>query len=72
MTSMGKENKLWMREGKGNKDRMVPLPTTMYEDLRRYWNFHRNPLLIFPNAGRGEQHQEQLCQRMGEATAPMP
>lgn len=69
---LGKENKLWVRQSKGNKDRMVPLPTAMVEDLRRYWKFHRNPLLLFPNAGRGDQSQEQLRQRMGAATTPMP
>jgi site-specific recombinase XerD len=67
-----KENKLWIRDSKGNKDRMVPLPTPMAEDLRDYWAFHRNPLLIFPNAGRGQQHGEELRQRMREATDPMP
>jgi integrase/recombinase XerD len=69
---LGDENKLWVRQSKGNKDRMVPLPTAMVEDLRRYWRFHRNPLLLFPNAGRGDQSQEQLRKRMGTATTPMP
>src|SRR5215813_3731484 len=27
----GQENKLLIRQGKGNKDRLVPLPTSMYE-----------------------------------------
>lgn len=69
---IGAENKLWVRQSKGNKDRMVPLPTAMLEDLRRYWSFHRNPLLLFPNAGRGDQTQEQVRQRMAAATSPMP
>jgi site-specific recombinase XerD len=66
------ENKLWIRAGKGNKDRMVPLPAPMVEDLRRYWAFHRNPLLIFPNAGRGNQHDKSLRERMHAASEPMP
>lgn len=69
---LGKENKLWVRQSKGSKDRMVPLPTPMVEDLRSYWKFHRNPLLLFPNAGRGDQSPEQLRQRMGASTTPMP
>ena len=50
---LGDERKLWVRKGKGQKDRMVPLASTMVEDLRRYWRVHRNPLLLFPNVGRG-------------------
>jgi site-specific recombinase XerD len=66
------ENKLWIRDSKGHKDRMVPLPTPMVEDLRRYWAFHRNPLLLFPNAGRGHHDIESLRARMREAADPMP
>jgi site-specific recombinase XerD len=68
----GNENKLWIRDSKGHKDRMVPLPTPMVEDLRRYWAFHRNPLLLFPNAGRGHHDIESLRARMREAADPMP
>ena len=32
----GKEGKLFIRGGKGNKDRMVPLPAAMLKDLRDY------------------------------------
>lgn len=68
----GKENKLFIRGGKGNKDRMVPLPSAMLKDLRDYWAFHRNPVLLFPNAGRGHHDKEALQQRMHEARDPMP
>ncbi len=68
----GDEGKLWVRGGKGGKDRMVPLARTMVEDLRRYWAFHRNPLWIFPYAGRGANDREQLAARMRAATRPMP
>lgn len=69
---LGHQNKLMIRGGKGHKDRMVPLPTPMVEDLRRYWAFHRHPLLLFPNAGRGQQHGPQLRARLHAATAAMP
>ena len=69
---LAKENKLFVRASKGHKDRMVPLPTTMVEDLRAYWAFHRNPLLLFPNAGRGNAHGEPLRDRMHAASDPMP
>lgn len=68
----GKENKLLIRHGKGDKDRVVPLPTLMYEELRRYWAFHRHPLLIFPNVGRGGHDPKALAERMRQATCPMP
>jgi site-specific recombinase XerD len=45
----------------------------MYEELRRYWAFHRHPLLLFPNAGRGDNTSpESLAKRMHSATGPMP
>ena len=39
--------------GKGAKDRYVPLPETTLQLLRQYWKTHRNPIWIFPAAGRG-------------------
>ena len=69
---LGRENKLRIRQGKGHQDRVVPLPTCLYEDLRTYWKFHRHPLLLFPNAGRGDRHPASLAARMHAATEPMP
>lgn len=70
---LGNENKLWVRNGKGAQDRMVPLPSLMVEDLRQYWAFHRNPLLLFPNAGRGHQiDPAKVARRMRSAISPMP
>ena len=66
------EGKLMVRGGKGAKDRMVPLAAEMVEDLRRYWAFHRHPVLLFPNAGRGVCRADRLAARMRQATAPMP
>lgn len=69
---LGKENKLLIRGGKGHQDRMVPLPTSMYLELRRYWAVHRHPLLLFPNVGRGDNNLKALAARMHQATGPMP
>jgi integrase/recombinase XerD len=69
---IGVENKLRIRDGKGSKDRIVPLASTMLEDLRNYWAFHRHPLLLFPHAGRGDNDPQKLQDRMHHATAPMP
>jgi site-specific recombinase XerD len=68
----GPENKLFIRQSKGHQDRVVPLPTCLYEELRRYWAFHRHPLLLFPNVGRGDRQPEALAARMHAATGPMP
>ena len=69
---IAKEGKLWIRGGKGGKDRMVPIAQTVIEDLRRYWAFHRHPLLIFPNIGRGDNDLKQVAVRMRQADRPMP
>lgn len=69
---LGKENKLWVRNGKGNQDRMVPIPTPMVEDLRNYYRFHRHPLLLFPNVGRGTQSPDEMRWRMRWAREPIP
>jgi integrase/recombinase XerD len=69
---LGDENKLWVRDSKGRCDRMVPVSTAMVEDLRAYWRFHQNPLLMFPRAGRGGPNPEKLAQRMGQTDEPMP
>ena len=41
--------------GKGNKERLVPLPEPVYQDLRRLWRSHRNPQWVFPNQ-TGSKH----------------
>ncbi len=42
-----------IRDSKGNKDRFVPLPEATLELLRRFWQVHRNPVLLFPNRHGG-------------------
>ena len=69
---LGAEGKLFIRDGKGGKDRILPLPQTMLEDLRKYWKFHRHPLFLFPNAGRGDNSEAAVKRRMHTATEPMP
>jgi site-specific recombinase XerD len=68
----GAENKLLIRQGKGLRDRVVPLPTCLVAELRAYWKFHRHPLLLFPNVGRGDRDPASLAARMHRATGPMP
>ncbi len=42
-----------IRNAKGNKDRLVPLPLSTLQVLRKFWVVHKNPVLIFPNRARG-------------------
>jgi integrase/recombinase XerD len=42
-----------VRNSKGNRDRLVPLPAATLSVLRRFWITHRNPVLLFPNRRGG-------------------
>ena len=42
-----------IRNAKGNRDRLVPLPQATHQLLRRFWSVHRNPVLLFPNRHGG-------------------
>jgi site-specific recombinase XerD len=65
----GKQNRLKVCQGKGGKERYVPLSQTMYQRLRQYWKKHRNPRWLFPTAGRGRN--KDVAKRMGETDTPM-
>ena len=45
----GVRGRVHIRNSKGNKDRLVPLPKATYKLLRSYWQVHRNPVLLFPS-----------------------
>lgn len=44
-----------IRDSKGNKDRLVPLPDVTLTLLRRFWQVHRNPTLLFPSRQGGAE-----------------
>ena len=46
-------HRVHIRNAKGNKDRLVPLPTKTLQVLRRFWGVHKHPIFIFPNRKRG-------------------
>jgi integrase/recombinase XerD len=46
-------SRVHIRDAKGNKDRLVPLPAATLALLRRFWQLHRNPVLLFPNRHGG-------------------
>jgi site-specific recombinase XerD len=39
---------LRVTQGKGNKDRVVPIPDDLILELRKYWKTHQNRKLLFP------------------------
>jgi site-specific recombinase XerD len=45
--------RIHIRDAKGNKDRLVPLPVKTLQVLRYFWAVHRHPCFIFPNRKRG-------------------
>jgi integrase/recombinase XerD len=42
-----------VRDAKGNRDRLVPLPANALAVLREFWKVHRNPVLMFPSRQKG-------------------
>ena len=52
-----------VRNAKGNRDRLVPLPQATHHVLRHFWSVHRNPVLLFPKRHGGLK---------GAATATTP
>jgi len=42
-----------IRDAKGNKDRLVPLPVNTLKVLRQFWALHQHPRFLFPSRKRG-------------------
>ncbi len=70
----GRENppRLHIRNGKGGKDRYVPIAVPMIEELRQWWRTHRNRTFLFPcpECGRSKGALA-LCQVLRQSAAPM-
>ena len=54
VTAIDKTSGLLRVVGKGNKERVVPVPKEVHESLRRMWQRedHRDRQWLFPNSGR--------------------
>jgi site-specific recombinase XerD len=64
--------RLHIRNGKGGKDRYVPIAADAVEELRDWWIVHRHPTFLFPSPGRGWADRTlSLSQSMHQSTAPM-
>lgn len=53
-----------IRNGKGGKDRYIPLPEKILKMLRQYWVTHRHPVWIYPS-------RREAGYRIETATKPM-
>jgi integrase/recombinase XerD len=70
----GRENppRLHVKNGKGGKDRYVPISAAMVEELRQWWRTHQNPRFLFPTPGRGWADRTfTLSQSMHQGSGPM-
>lgn len=57
--------------GKGGKNREVPLAPEMFASLRLWWASHRNPRFLFPGVGRAWK-EKYGCQRTALRLAQHP
>jgi site-specific recombinase XerD len=63
---------LLVREGKGGRQRLVPLAEPMRQQLRAWWALHRNPVWLFPAPGQGWKVRfRSLSEAMRQSDAPM-
>jgi integrase len=72
--------RLIVRQGKGGKDRVVPLSKDMYQERRWWWSQHRNAEWLFPALGlgwratsspRAQQETALQAAALGRAKQPM-
>lgn len=62
---------LHIHGGKGNKDRLVPLPPAMLAELRAFWRTHRNPRWLFPSPGHRWRERPALRDQLSTVDAPL-
>ena len=74
------QHQVHVRNAKGGKDRLVPLPDKTLAVLRLHWSTHRHPTLLFPGVGndahmdRGgvQKAMKQVCRdaKINKAISP--
>ena len=60
-----------IRDAKGRKERLVPLPQWSYEELKVWWKTHRHPKWVFPGVGRGWRDGASAVAKLAQAVEPM-
>ncbi len=55
-----------VRNGKGGKDRYIPLPIRTLQLLRKFWPMHRNEEWLFPRIGRGRSSKYDISNPINE------
>ena len=55
-----------VRNGKGGKDRYVPLPIRTLQLLREFWPMHRDEEWLFPRIGRGRSGKYDIVNPINE------
>ena len=60
----GQAGRIHIRNGKGGKDRYVPIGQGMIKELRRFWSRHQHPKFLFPGLGKGYKFTSK-CREVG-------
>jgi len=64
--------RLHVRNGKGGRDRYVPLSVGMVAELRAWWRTHRHPRWLFPGPGTGWRERGRTAEEAArQATTPL-
>ena len=60
-----------IRDAKGNKDRLVPLPENTLHVLKNFWTVHKHPHFLFPSRKRGLKNAHLVTSHwIGAASRP--
>jgi len=58
---------LHIRQSKGKRDRLVPLPESTLAILQAYWKTHRHPVLLFPRTAPADMPQAMVTKPIHES-----
>lgn len=64
---MSERKSLFIRQAKGKKDRIVPIPYTLIETLRQYYKVYRPVKYLFEGSIPGERYSERSLQQVMQA-----